>query len=79
MKRLVVVSLVALAGCLGGQPAKTEHDSTALGNRQSAVPLATLRESNWKEAATGHGAAGNIPPETLVKMEAESAPGGDLH
>jgi hypothetical protein len=73
MKRFLV--LLALAGCIGGQPSRTKAQSDALGDRSKEVPTATKRERDWKQAATGHGAAGNIPASELAKREAGSAPG----
>lgn len=71
------LALVSSA-CIGGQPAQTKKQSDALGDQSGDVPPATLREHDWSAAATGHGAAGKIPPDELARLERRSAPGGNL-
>lgn len=75
---LLMTSVVSVAGCIGGQSEQTRRSSDALGDRSRDVPVATLRERDWKAAATGHAAAGQVPADELARMEKRSAPGGNL-
>ena len=70
--------IIVLASCVGGQGPEAQQASNAPGPNESATPPNGTPERNWKEAATGHGAAGAIPPAELARMERESAPGGNL-
>jgi hypothetical protein len=75
MRALLLSSVLVLAACLGGQSKQTKQESAQAGDRSGDVPKSTLAERDWKKAAQGRGAAGVVPPEDLVAMEKESAPG----
>lgn len=74
-KFIFVITTLALAGCLGGQRAESQRESKLANVAENGPLPVTHPEHDWKKAATGHGAAGSIPQETLVDMEQKSAPG----
>ena len=70
-----ILTTLFLAGCLGGQSAEAKHESKLASVEQNGPLPVTHPERDWKKAATGHGAVGAIPKETLDDMEKKSAPG----
>jgi len=73
-----ILATLFLAGCLGGQSAEAKRESKLANVAQNGPLPVTHAERDWKKAATGHGAVGNIPAETLTDMEQKSAPGASV-
>ena len=74
MNKWIFITLL-LAGCIGGQRAESKQESKLANVAQNGPLPVTHPERDWKKAATGQGAAGAIPKETLDDMEQKSAPG----
>ena len=75
MTKFILITTLALAGCIGGQRAESKRESKLANVAENGPLPVTHPERNWTKAATGHGAVGAIPKETLDDMEQKSAPG----
>jgi hypothetical protein len=75
---MIALFLVGATACLGAQSSETKQQSGALGDRSTRMTIARRTETDWVDAATGHGAVGRVDPADLARLEKESAPGGNL-